>query len=73
MLNELNVLTHSVGSKPMTFSAIAVNDIRPFQPQASIRPYRTNRRPLPGANPTIASYNASVVKTYRTVNSMARF
>jgi hypothetical protein len=26
-----------------------------------------------GANPTIASYNASVVKTYSAVNSMARF
>jgi hypothetical protein len=26
-----------------------------------------------GANPTIASYNASVVKIYSTVNSMARF
>jgi hypothetical protein len=28
---------------------------------------------LPGANPTIASYNASVVKIYSAVNSMARF
>jgi hypothetical protein len=28
---------------------------------------------FPGANPTIASYNASVVKTYSAVNSMARF
>jgi hypothetical protein len=27
----------------------------------------------PGANPTIASNNASVVKTYSAVNSMARF
>jgi hypothetical protein len=27
----------------------------------------------PGANPTIASYNASVVKIYSAVNSMARF
>jgi hypothetical protein len=27
----------------------------------------------PGANPTIASYNASVVKTYSAVNSMVRF
>jgi hypothetical protein len=27
----------------------------------------------PGANPTIASYNASVVKIYNAVNSMARF
>jgi hypothetical protein len=26
----------------------------------------------PGANPTIASYNASVVKTYSAVNSLAR-
>jgi hypothetical protein len=26
-----------------------------------------------GANPTIASYNASVVKTYSAVNSMERF
>jgi hypothetical protein len=26
-----------------------------------------------GANPTIASYNASVVKIYSAVNSMARF
>jgi hypothetical protein len=26
-----------------------------------------------GANPTIASYNASVVKTYSAVNSMSRF
>jgi hypothetical protein len=29
--------------------------------------------PRPGANPTIASYNASVVKIYSAVNSMARF
>jgi hypothetical protein len=28
---------------------------------------------IAGANPTIASYNASVVKTYSAVNSMARF
>jgi hypothetical protein len=28
---------------------------------------------VPGANPTIASYNASVVKIYSAVNSMARF
>jgi hypothetical protein len=27
----------------------------------------------PGANPTIASYNASVVKIYSATNSMARF
>jgi hypothetical protein len=27
---------------------------------------------IPGANPTIASYNASVAKTYSAVNSMAR-
>jgi hypothetical protein len=27
----------------------------------------------PGVNPTIASYNASVVKIYSAVNSMARF
>jgi hypothetical protein len=27
----------------------------------------------PGANPTIASYNASAVKIYSAVNSMARF
>jgi hypothetical protein len=27
----------------------------------------------PGANPTIASYNASVVEVYSAVNSMARF
>jgi hypothetical protein len=27
----------------------------------------------PGANPTIANYNASVVKIYSAVNSMARF
>jgi hypothetical protein len=27
----------------------------------------------PGANPTIASYNASVVKIYSAVNSMAHF
>jgi hypothetical protein len=27
----------------------------------------------PGANPTIASYNASVVKVYSAVNSMAHF
>jgi hypothetical protein len=27
----------------------------------------------PGANPTIASYNASVVKNYSAVNSLARF
>jgi uncharacterized membrane protein YpjA len=26
-----------------------------------------------GANPTIASYNASIVKTYSAVNSLARF
>jgi hypothetical protein len=26
-----------------------------------------------GANPTIASYNASVVKIYSAVNSIARF
>jgi hypothetical protein len=26
-----------------------------------------------GANPTIASYNASIVKTYSAVNSMVRF
>jgi hypothetical protein len=29
--------------------------------------------PCSGANPTIASYNASVVKIYSAVNSMARF
>jgi hypothetical protein len=28
---------------------------------------------ITGANPTIASYNASVVKIYTAVNSMARF
>jgi hypothetical protein len=28
---------------------------------------------IPGANPTIASYNASIVKIYSAVNSMARF
>jgi hypothetical protein len=28
---------------------------------------------VPGANPTIPSYNASVVKIYSAVNSMARF
>jgi hypothetical protein len=28
---------------------------------------------FPGANPTIASYNASVVKIYSAVNSMVRF
>jgi hypothetical protein len=27
----------------------------------------------PGANPTIASYNANVVKIYSAVNSMAHF
>jgi hypothetical protein len=27
----------------------------------------------PGANPAIASYNASVVKIYSAVNSMPRF
>jgi hypothetical protein len=29
--------------------------------------------PTSGANPTIASYNASVVKTYSAVNSLAHF
>jgi hypothetical protein len=28
---------------------------------------------MPGADPTIASYKASIVKTYSAVNSMARF
>jgi hypothetical protein len=28
---------------------------------------------VPGANPTIASYNATVVKIYSAVNSIARF
>jgi hypothetical protein len=28
---------------------------------------------ITGANPTIASYNASVVEVYSAVNSMARF
>jgi hypothetical protein len=28
---------------------------------------------LPGANPTIVSYNASVVKVYNTTNSLDRF
>jgi hypothetical protein len=32
---------------------------------------KTNK--LAGANPTIASYNGSAVKTYSAVNSMARF
>jgi hypothetical protein len=30
-------------------------------------------RASPGANPTIASYNASVVKIYSAVNNMGRF
>jgi hypothetical protein len=28
---------------------------------------------IPGANPTITSYNASVVKIYNAANSMTRF
>jgi hypothetical protein len=41
--------------------------------KALLRPksFRTNL--YPGANPTIASYNASVVKIYNATNSMARF
>jgi hypothetical protein len=30
-------------------------------------------RPNPGANPTIASYNASVVNFYNATGSLARF
>jgi hypothetical protein len=35
--------------------------------------YVARQMAQPGSNPTIASYNASVVKTYSAVNSMARF
>jgi hypothetical protein len=38
----------------------------------STRDWRFGQTRLSGANPTIASYNASVVKTYSAVNSMAR-
>jgi hypothetical protein len=33
----------------------------------------SERRSEPGANPTIASYNASAVKIYSATNSKARF
>jgi hypothetical protein len=39
-------------------------DVKTHEPQVAC---------LPGGNPTIASYNASVVKIYSAVNSMARF
>jgi hypothetical protein len=32
-----------------------------------------NKNTLPGANPTIASYNASVVNFYNAMGSLARF
>jgi hypothetical protein len=32
-----------------------------------------NRKLTPGANPTIASYNASVVNFYNATGSLARF
>jgi hypothetical protein len=35
--------------------------------------FEHGRLSKPGANPTIASYNASVVKIYSAVTSMARF
>jgi hypothetical protein len=36
------------------------------------RPVEPARSPTPGANPTIASYNASTVKIYSAVNSITR-
>jgi hypothetical protein len=39
---------------------------------AQLCPLDVNLEVNPGANPTIASYNASVVKIYSAVNSMAR-
>jgi hypothetical protein len=41
-----------------------------FSPKFSLE--KMYEKSAPGANPTIASYNASVVKIYSAVNSMAR-
>jgi hypothetical protein len=37
------------------------------------RPDCANFRPISGANPTIVTYNANVVKVYRATNSITRF
>jgi hypothetical protein len=37
------------------------------------QPHFTEMAIYPGVNPTIESYNASIVKFYSATNSMARF
>jgi hypothetical protein len=44
-----------------------------YQKKIKTKLVKNNFRIQSGANPTIASYNASVVKIYSAVNSMARF
>jgi hypothetical protein len=47
---------------------------RPISSQADTKPpWEKEQMPNSGANPTIASCNASVVKNYSAVNSKARF